>query len=392
MATVNQIFSLVNAVSGDVWGTTAPSVKDMSGLIALGEKVAPNGTWSADSDNYLGKFVDRIGKSIVRTLDRRVDLPNFIMHDFEFGAILQKIDVQPIAAVQDNSWNLGAVDFTSDYLNVYKPNVDTTLFKNFNTWTCKTTIPDVMFKTAFTSADAMGAFITAIMDSLAGSIESQINKMNHMCLVNFFAEKSKSGNNGFYRLVTAYNTAMGYTSDDAGYITPNTESALYNKDFMRFATRFINNIIKFMGVEGTRYNVGDKIRATARDNMHCIMLTDFASSAASYLESDTYHNELVALPYYDEVSYWQYTGDTVAYRSGVTVIPSSEEGAESPTTVTLSYIVGALLDRQALGTTIKERWSASDRFNSERRTNFTEGANIGWFNDLSENAVIFTLG
>lgn len=392
MATVNQIYSLVNNVSKEVWGTQSPSVKDMSGLISLGEAVGANGTWTADSDKFLGALVDRIGKSVIRTLDRRVDLPNFIMHNFEFGAILQKIDVQPIEATRDNSWNIGAVDFSSDFLNVYKSNVSSELFKNFDTWTCKTTIPDVMFKTAFTSADAMGAFITAIMDSLTGSIESQINKMNHMCICNFIAEKSKACNNGFYGLVTAYNTAFGYTSEDTGYLTPNTEAVLYNKDFIKFATRFINNMVKYLGEEGTRYNIGSKIRATQRDNMHCIMLTDFASSVASYLESDTYHNELVALPLYDEVTYWQYTGDTTAYRSSITVIPSSEAGADSPTTVSLQYIVGCLIDRQALGTTIKERWSASDRINSERRTNYVEGVNVGWFNDLSENGVIFTLG
>lgn len=390
MATVNQIYSLVNAVSKEVWGTQSPSVKDLSGLISLGESVGANGTWTADSDKFLGALVDRIGKSVIRTLDRRVDLPNFIMHDFEFGAILQKIDVQPIEAVQDNSWNVGAVDFTSEYLNVYKPAVSSTLFKNFNTWTVKTTIPDVMFKTAFTSADAMSAFITAILDSLTGSIESQINKMNHICLCNFIAEKAKNSN-GVYGLVTAYNTAMGYTSESAGYITPNTESAIYNTDFVRFATRFINNIVKFMGVEGTRFNVGTKIRATARDNMHCIMLTDFASSVAT-MEAVTYNNEFVKLPYYDEISYLQHTGDTMAYRTGIVVVPSSEAGEDSPTTVTVQYVVGCLLDRQALGTTIKERWSASDRFNSERRTNYTEGVNCGWFNDLSENGAIFTLG
>lgn len=392
MATVNQIYALVNNVSKEVWGTQSPSVKDLSGLIALGESVGANGTWTADSDKFLGALVDRIGKSVIRTLDRRVDLPNFIMHDMEFGCILQKIDVQPIEATRDNSWNIGAVDFSSDFLNVYKPNVSSRLFKGFDTWTCKTTIPDVMFRTSFTSASAMGTFITAILDSLTGSIEDQINKLNHMCLCNFFAEKSKNSNNGIYGLVTAYNTAFGYTSEDAGYITPNTEAALYNKDFLKFATRFINNMVKYMGEGGTRYNVGSMIRATQRDNMHCIMLSDFASSVSSYLESDTYHNEMVSLPLYDEVTYWQYTGDTTAYRSAVVVIPSSEAGEDSPTTYTIQYIVGCLIDRQAIGTTIKERWSASDRINSERRTNYVEGVNVGWFNDLSENGVIFTLG
>lgn len=392
MATVNQVYSFVNAVSKEVWGTQSPSVKDMSGLVALGETVGVNGTWTADSDKYLGQFVDRIGKSVIRTLKRRVDLPNLIMEGFVFGAILQKINVIPTEATRDSSWSIGDNDFTSDYLNVYKPNVSVTMFKDFDTWTVKTTIPDVMFRTAFTSAEAMGTFITAIMDSLTQSIESQINKMNHMSICNFIAEKSKNYNNGFVGLVTAYNTAMGYTSESAGYVTPNSESALYNKDFLKFATRLINNYVKYMGEESVRYNVGNIPRATARDEMHCIMLTDWASSVASYLESDTYHNQMVSLPLYDEVTYWQYTGDTTAYRSSITVIPSSEKGEDSPTTVSLTYIVGCLIDRQAVGTTIKERWSASDRINSERRTNYVEGVNVGWFNDLSESAIIFTLG
>lgn len=392
MATVNQVYSFVNAVSKEVWGTQSPSVKDMSGLVALGETVGVNGTWTADSDKYLGQFVDRIGKSVIRTLKTRVDLPNLIMEGFVFGAILQKINVIPTEATRDSSWAIGDNDFSSDYLNVYKPNVSVTMFKDFDTWTVKTTIPDVMFRTAFTSAEAMGTFITTIMDSLTQSIESQINKMNHMAICNFIAEKSKNYNNGFVGLVTAYNTAMGYTSESTGYVTPNSESALYNKDFLKFATRLINNYVKYMGEESVRYNVGNIPRSTARDEMHCIMLTDWASSVASYLESDTYHNQMVSLPLYDEVTYWQYTGDTTAYRSSITIIPSSEKGEDSPTTVSLSYIVGCLIDRQAVGTTIKERWSASDRINSERRTNMVEGVNVGWFNDLSESAVIFTLG
>ena len=345
-----------------------------------------------DADKYCGALVDRIGKTVIRTLDRRVDLPNFIMEDFEFGAVLSKISVQPIEATQDNSWNIGTDNFTSDYMATFKPSISTKLFKTITTWTAKVTIPDIMFKSAFTSEAAMSSFINAIMDSLTGSIESQINKMNHICLCNFIAEKSVNYNNGFVGLISAYNTAFGYTSESAGYIAPNSESALYNKEFIRFATRLINNYVKYMCVEGTRYNVGSMIRATSRDNMHCIMLTDFASSVASYLESDTYHKELVSLPLYDEVSYWQYTGDTTAARSSINIIPSSQEGEDSPATVNVSYIVGALVDRQALGTTIKERWAASDRFNSERRTNYTQGANIGFFNDITENGVIFTLG
>ena len=386
---VKQIYSLVNSISNEIWGTAAPAVKDMSGIIALGNTIGANGTWTVDADKFLNKLVDRIGKTVIRTIDRRVDLKNFIMQDFEFGAILQKVDIQPLQARKDSSWEIGENDFSSVYLDVYKPNVDNKLFSTITTWTVKLTVPDRLYRSAFTGEAGMVAFINGMIGSMSGDLESQINKMNHMCLCNFIAEKKKNSNN-IINLVTLYNTTFGYTSESAGY-QPIGGTALFNKDFLKFATREINNYVKFLADESARYNIGGKIRATSRDNMHCIMLTDFSSSVASYLESDTYHNEMVALPLYDEINYMQYTGGTFDYRGGVVMIPSSEEGEDSPTTQTIGNVIGVLADRQALGTTITERWSASDRFNSERRTNYTTGANIGFFNDLSENFVCFTL-
>ena len=118
----------------------------------------------------------------------------------------------------------------------------------------------------------------------------------------------------------------------------------------------------------------------------------FTSACDSYLSASTYHNELVSLPLYDTVNYWQYNAaEDFDYKSGVVVIPSSEEGELNPTTQTVGNVVGVLLDRMAVGTTITERWSATDRFNSERRTNTTFGCNIGYFNDLSENGLVLTL-
>ena len=249
---VNQIYSLINSVSAQVWGTAAPTVQDLSGIISLGKKVGANGVWNADSDKYLGTLIDRIGKTVLRTLDTRVDFPNLIKESFEFGAVLQKIDVQPVAATNDNSWNVGADDFTSNYLSVYKPTIDSTLFSGINTWTVKTTIPDKLFTSAFDSESGMTSFVNAIIDSLTNSLEAQFNKVSHLAVCNFIAEKKKNSN-GVINLVTMYNTAMGYTSESAGY-QPIGKSALYNKDFLQYASNVINNYIDYMGDDGTFFN------------------------------------------------------------------------------------------------------------------------------------------
>lgn len=383
---VKQIYSLVNSVSQQAWGAAAPTVQDMSGIIALGRTIGVDGNWTAGADKFLNTLVDRIGKTVIRTLDSRLDFPNFIMNDFEFGAILQKIDVQPIQAVRDNSWNVGENDFTSDYLNVYKPSVSSYLFDTMTTWTCKVTIPDIMLRTAFTSESAMSSFINAIMSSLSNSIESQLNKMSHMAVCNLIAEKSKASSN-IINLVSMYNTQYKAELD--------ASSALVNADFLKFAGFIIRNYTKYLRDESVKYNTAGKVRATARDNMHILMLSIFADATDTFLSADTYHDTMVSLPLYTEVNYWQNAGNTgtptIDVLGNVNVIPSSEDGQATPAAEEVENVVCVLCDRQAIGTTIKERWSASDRFNSERRTNYTQGANIGWFNDLSENCVVFTL-
>lgn len=378
---VNQIYNLINSVSKQVWGNEAPSVQDLTGIIALGRRINVDGTWTVDSDKYLNALTDRIGKTVIRTLDTRIDFPKFLMNDFEFGAILQKINVKPLVAREDNSWNIGEDDFTSVYLDVHKPEITSSIFDTITTWTVKVTIPDTLFRTAFTSESAMMNFINGIMSAMTDSIESQINKMSHIAICNLIAEKKKANKN-VINLVTLYNTATG------GELT--ATAAMSDPDFLRFAAYNINNYIKLLDIESTKYNNDSMVRRTARDNMHVLILSQFASATNAYLRSDVYHDELVALPLYDEVGYWQNTGTTdtpdISVLGKVNIIPSSGGDAQ-----VINNVIGVLADRQAIGTTIYERWSAADRFNSERRTNYTQGANIGWFNDLSENAIILTL-
>ena len=115
MATVNQIYELVNAVMSDIWGTSeSPTVKDVTGLISVGQTIANDGTWTADADKFLNSLVDRIGKTVIRTLDRRVDLTMSLVQFFRKSTyshltpyriihlILARMVTQPIISTSTN--------------------------------------------------------------------------------------------------------------------------------------------------------------------------------------------------------------------------------------------------------------------------------------------------
>ena len=387
---VNQIYSLLNDINKQMWGADAIDVHDLQGIISMGKNIVGDGT---QTDKFLNKLVDRIGRTVIRTLDLELDFPNLFMDNYEFGCILQKITIKPIESVENSSWNIGDDNFTPTMLDIHKFDCLVTYFTDTDTWSFRVTIPDdQMLATAFTDETTMGSFITGIMSAMTDSVTRAMNNMSRTAVNNFIAEKIKASN-GVINLLTGYNTLVG-----AGHeIT--ADEALYNKDFLRYAVNEIRQYIKYLSQESVLYNVGDGnggdvLRATARDNMHVLALTRWVSAIEANLESDTFHNEMVSMPLYTEVAYWQAnkgaaTVNDFATNSSIKVTPSSEDGKDSPADVEQSGIVCVLADRQAIAVGLNKRKTASFYNAIDSYTNIKEEATMQYINDLSENGIVF---
>lgn len=377
---VNQIYSLINSINKQMWGENAITVTDLSGIISLGKQLEID---EADSDAFLGALVDRIGKTVIRTLDLELDFPQLFMDSFQFGAILQKITVNPFDAIENSDWNVGENGFTPTFADVHKPSVNVKYFKGATTWSYRVTIPSTTFFTAFTSAEAMNSFIDAIMSALTDSMVMSINNMSRLAVDNLIAEKIKA-NNGVINLLSLYNGEDG---------TLTASEALRDKEFLRFASMTIRNYIDYMKEPSKLYNVGGMLRATSRDNMHCIMLTDFVSAMESYLYSDSFNYNFVELPLFNKVNHWQGSGQSVGFanNSSINIIPSSEDGEDTPTAVSQSGIVCVLADRQSVAVGVDKRRVSKFVNDIDDYVNTKTSATIQWFNDVSENAVIFTI-
>lgn len=381
---VNQIYSIINAINKDMWGSTATSVKDLSGLISLGKslEIDENAT-----DSYLNRLVDRIGKTVIRTLDLELDFPNLFMNSFEFGAIMQKITVNPFDAIANSDWQIGNNGFKPTFADIHKPSVTVKYFQDSTTWSYVVTIPETIFFTAFTSESMMNNFIDAIMKALSDSMIMSINNMSRMAIANFVGEKLKAAN-GIVNLLTLYNATVE---------TPITaDEARYNKDFMKFAGMVIRNYIGYLEEPSTMYNVDGTLRTTKRDNMHVLMLRDFASAYTTMYSADTFNEELTRLPMYTEVNHWQGANGgngtpTYENNSTINIIPSSENGEDNPVEINYSGVVCVLADRQSIAVGINKRRVGKFVNNIDDYVNTKTSATIQWINDLSENGIIFTI-
>lgn len=378
---VKQIYNLINSVNRQMWGESAIAVHDLTGLISLGEQVFSSGT---DRDRFLDVLVDRIGKTIIRNLDLEVEFPNFIKNEFEWGAILQKVNIQISDAQSNESFNISDGNFTPNQFKIDKPKVYQSLFKGVMTWEYDLTVPDTLYKSAFLSESGMASFVSGLFGAQSDSMTLAINNMAHMAIANLCAEKIKA-NNGVVNLLQLYNIQSGESLTASDTID--------NPAFYRYAGMIMRNYIKYLGQPCKLYNTGisgdTMLRATARDNMHVLINADFASGLSTYLTADTFNRDLAELPLYKEYVSIQGTGTTApsfATNTSINIIPSS--GGEA---IEASGIVGIFADRQAIGTFYEDRYTGTDRNNRNRYTNYTSSATIGWFNDLSENSVIFTI-
>lgn len=382
---VKQVSTLVNSMAAQMEGITGLTANDMRGVIQLGKAVLSTDT---NKDAFLGVLADRIGATVLRTLDLELEFPNLLRNSFEWGAIIQKINIQPFDAQEQGAWNVGKDSFTPTNFKIDKPVVRQIFITNSVSFEFDVTIPDTMLKQAFINEQSFGAFIDGIMSALSDSMVIALNNLSRGAIANLIAEKIKSGN-GVIDVLSMYNTQAGksYTS---------LAEAMDDKEFYRYTSMTIRNIIKYMSQPSALYNVGDAsgnpmIRATQRDNMHVILSSDYVSGSNSYLSADTFWKELVELPNFKEFISLQATGTgtipTLENNTSINVIPASNASTTN-TPVVASGIIGIIADREAIGIGYDDRFTATDRNNRNRYTNYTSGATLQFYNDLSENSVI----
>lgn len=375
MSDVKQIYSILNDVAKQSLGTEAIAVVDTQSFISLGDKVLKSDT---DTENFLSKLTDRIAKTVYSVRNYTGINKNLMREPFDYGVIVQKIHVEMPEAKENNAWKIGEPGYTPTYAPVIKPTVSQKLFNKLSTWEIDVTIPDFMLKTAFLNESSMATFIDAIFTAMNNAMVMCADNNANLIRANFIGNKIHSGKaTQSINLLAQYNTLTNANLTVA--------SCLRDVDFLKWATMQISLWAKRMRVMSKLFNEDSNSKFTSGEYLVLDVLQDFASSTATFLQSDTYHKELVSLPMYNEVPYWQGSGTSFAF-ADTSKISVKIDGT---TEVTQGGIIAVAYDYNAIGTTINEPRSTTERNNKDEYTNYYNKATIGCFNDLGENGIVF---
>ena len=374
---VTQLKEIVNSATSEVLGKTDVVDDDLSNLVDVGNEI-----FDTDNvDNYVKKLIDRIGQVIFVNRLYAGGVPSVLMDSWEYGSVVEKISADMPEADENDSWNLqNGQTYSQD--TFYQPKVSAKFFNSKVTFDVKLSFTTQQVKESFSNVNELNGFISMLETGVKNSMTVKLDGLI-MRTINNMTGQILNNANGLQKvnLLTEYNTASGQT------LTAN--KALMDKDFLKFASLTIKKYQARITKMSTLFNAGGKARFTTTDNLHTVLLSDFADSAEVYLMSDTYHNDTVSLPNHETVPYWQGSGKSYAFNDISKIDVKIDAGNKTPKQVTQTGILGVMFDTNALGVSnLNQRTTTSYNARAEFYTNYYK-MDAGYFNDLNENFVVF---
>lgn len=377
---ITQVAELVNDVQKELLGETALITEDLSNVVSVGETIANMNLY----DKFVGALVNRIARTIfsIRAYSGRA--PRVLMDSWEFGSIVQKVHMKLPEAEENESWELvdGA---TYEENQFYKPEVFVKLWNHKTTFEIPLSIAEVQLKQSFLGAEEMARFVAMLYQAVENSLTLKFDSLIMRTINNFIGATYNNGETGtqVINLLTEYNTIKGTTLTST--------NALYDKEFLRYVAFRMKQVATRLSTYSTLFNIGGTQKHTPREDLRIVLHETIDAGVSAFLQSDTFHDELVKLPSADVVSYWQGSGQDYSFANTSKVDVAIINAQGEKVNVNVSYVVGVMFDRNALGVTGFNRRTTS-KYNAKAEFyNYWYKEDAGYFNDYNENFVLFVV-
>lgn len=379
---IKQIYNIVNSATSEILGESAVLQEDLSNIVDIGTAV-----FNASAvDSYVRSLVNHIGKVIFVNRAYRGSAPSVLMDGWEYGSVLEKITIKMPDAVENESWELTDGASYDPYV-FHAPTVKAKFFNKRVTFEVECSFTEMQIKQSFSSATQLNGFISAIYNAIEKSMTVKIDSLIMRTINNMIGEtifddygaNALSASSG----VKAINLLYLYNQEYSKSLT--AAKALSDPDFIRYASYIMGLHESRLAKISTLFNVGGEEKFTPSDVLHVVLLSDFQKAATVFLQSDTFHENLVALPNAESVPYWQGSGTSYGFTDVSKVHITTASGHD----VATSGILGVMFDRDALGVTnLDRRVTTSYNPKGEFFTNFYK-FDAGYFNDTDENFIVF---
>lgn len=375
----NQIYGLINDVNAQTIGTENLTILNTDQLVALGDFLFNSGS----VDLWTNTLLSRIASTKISYRAYQSKLGIYAVSDITMGLIMQKIKVDMPNAVEDVTTQLQDGESVDMYI-VSKPTAHQKLFAKRTPATFFRTTQRKWLREAFTSESAMGSFLAGVQGEVNNKIELTQENLARLTMANFMAIISQTATR-VVELVTEYNTL---TSENI----PTGEGALLDEGFCRYALGRMNKIAKYMETMSRLYNDGSVDRHSPKGSQRFVSLIDFRTALETQVQWAAFNERYVATKNGVEVPYWQSAKSPFDIKLRIHEGTEDTSDSDDDVDITLSNVVGMIHDVDAFGTYRKEMDVITTPVNARGAYyNTFWHLNDLYFNDVSENGILFTL-
>lgn len=371
---ITQVYELVNQTTHELLGDSILLQEDLSNVVDVGEAIFNGQAFDA----YVRTLVNHIGKVIFVNRPYRGSAPSVLMDAWEYGSVVEKITSEMPEAVENESWEL--TDGASYDPHVFHaPKAEAKFFNKMVVFEIDRSITERQVRQSFSSATQLNAFVSMLFNEVDKAMTVKNDALIMRTINNMIVETAKGAN-----AVRAVNLLSMYNTKFSENLT--ADLAIVTPAFIRFAALQIGLYTDRLTRMSTLFNEGGKQRFTPKDLQHIVMLSEFATAADIYLQSDTFHDEYTKLVTAERVPFWQGSGTSYSFAdtSTINAVPASGGAAQ-----TVRGIICTIFDRDALGV-MNNNQRVTTQYNAKAEfTNYFYKKDARYFNDLNENFVFF---
>ena len=380
----NQIYTVLNSIAKQATGRTDLTATDSSSFVTVAQTTLLSGY-----DNCLAAISQVLSRTIfsVRPYTRK-------FRGLETDAIRYGNHVRKLV-ISDKDWEedqrLPLTEGQSiDPWKVNKPNVLQTNFYGQEVYQRHYTVFRDQLDVAFSSEAEFERFIAMIVSNCSDMIEQAHESLARMTIVNAIGGIIALGNTEqVVHLLTEYNAATGLSLTSTTVYQPENFKA-----FIQWAYARMASVSELMTERSIKYHnniTGKEVsRHTPKEMQRAYIYTPTKYQIDSMVYANTYNNQYLRGIDAEAVNFWQSieTPDEINAKVSFT----DNTGALDTDTVNQDSIFALICDREMMGYTTVNEWSAASPFNpAGGYYNIFYHFTDRYYNDNFENACLFLL-
>lgn len=380
--TVTDIYTVANAIVKQATGRTDITAYDATSFISVADialRTAP--------DVLLGAISQVLSRTIISNRPYTRKFKNLETDQISFGNHVRKLSIVDKDFEAEKTYDL--VDGQAiDQQIVNKPEILQMNFYGETVITRYYTLFKDQLNICFSNAQELASFVSLVVQNCSDILEQAHENLSRGVVANAIAGTIALNNsNQIVKLITEYNNLTGLS------LTPTTIYQPANfKPFIEFCYSVMATVSEKLTerTEIFHNNIsGSEVaRHTPKEMQRAWIYTPTKYQMEAMALSDVFNDKYLKLVPSEGVNFWQSieSPDEINMKCGFT----GTDGSPDNDTIEQSGIFGILADRELMGVTSVNQWTATAPFNARGgyQNTFFHVTDKFYF-DNSENCVVF---